>query len=534
MPAVTSDIRTVALYARVSTDEQKEGQTIDSQVAEIERFARDRAWPIAGVYKDEGWSGALMARPELDRLRDDARQGRFQAVLINDVDRLARDVAHLGIIKRDLERHGANVIFRKLPTDSSPTSNLMVNILGSFAEFERELISDRTRRGRRYWIEVRKRYLGSNTAYGYRYIKKEQTADKSGELRLEPSEAAVVREIFAWVDQDGLSARKVVQRLNARRVPSPKGRGPWGRSTILRLLRNTMYCGTWYYNKSHIQMQGEDVRPSARPAKRTVRRPKDDWLPLELPEPLRLVSRARWERVQQRLRDNIAFSPRNEKHRYLLKGLVRCGGCGGAFVGDPCHGKFYYRCANRCQSQPSITEAKLDQAVMGAVRRVLSNPELILKSFEKLNKQKASQAARRHAEAKAAGKRLAALAEEEQRVLQAYRTGVITPAQLALQLEHLAQRRKTIEAVRTGPNDPSPIGDQQAMSLRETCAALAERLDALDPEGWRALLRTLIKHIALQKEKIEIQGRICAAHSEMNSELGSTDAEFLVAVPETG
>src|SRR4051812_42862796 len=109
----------IALYARVSTDEQKEGQTIDSQIAEIETFARQQAWQIIGVYKDEGWSGALMARPELDRLRDDAEKGAFQAVVINDVDRLARDVTHLGIVKRDLERKGVRVIFRKLPGQTS-------------------------------------------------------------------------------------------------------------------------------------------------------------------------------------------------------------------------------------------------------------------------------------------------------------------------------------------------------------------------------------------------------------------------------
>src|SRR5438045_9816 len=92
----------VALYARVSTEEQREGQTIDSQVAELERFAREQAWIIAGIYKDEGWSGSMLARPALDRLRDDAKQNQFTVVLLNDVDRLARDVAHLGIIKRDL------------------------------------------------------------------------------------------------------------------------------------------------------------------------------------------------------------------------------------------------------------------------------------------------------------------------------------------------------------------------------------------------------------------------------------------------
>src|ERR1019366_2196988 len=86
----------LAIYARVSTEEQREGQTIDSQIAELERFSREKGWVIAGIYKDEGWSGGVMERPELDRLRDDAQKGVFGAVLINDVDRLARGVAHPG------------------------------------------------------------------------------------------------------------------------------------------------------------------------------------------------------------------------------------------------------------------------------------------------------------------------------------------------------------------------------------------------------------------------------------------------------
>src|SRR5216684_933748 len=218
MPETADAGLRLAIYARVSTEEQREGQTIDSQIAELERFSREKGWPIAGTYKDDGWSGGVMERPELDRLRDDAQKGVFEAVLINDVDRLARDVAHLGVIKRDLERKGIKVIFRKLPSDTSPTYNLMVNILGSFAEFERELISDRTRRGRRHKVEVRKQYLGSNTAYGFRYIRKDQASGTEGLLKLAPEEASVVRQMFEWVDHDGLSARRVLNRLNALKI----------------------------------------------------------------------------------------------------------------------------------------------------------------------------------------------------------------------------------------------------------------------------------------------------------------------------
>ena len=130
-----------------------------------------------------------MARPALDRLRGDARLGRFDAVLINDVDRLARDVAHLGVIKRDLERQNLRVIFRKFPSEVGPMANLMVNILGSFAEFERELICDRTRRGRRHKVERRKEYLGSNTSYGYRYRRMDRINGTPGRLSVEPHEA---------------------------------------------------------------------------------------------------------------------------------------------------------------------------------------------------------------------------------------------------------------------------------------------------------------------------------------------------------
>src|ERR1700682_1367733 len=89
MPETVDAGLRLAIYARVSTEEQREGQTIDSQISELERFAHDRSWLIASIYKDEGWSGGVMERPELDRLRDDAQKGVFDAVLINDVGRLA-------------------------------------------------------------------------------------------------------------------------------------------------------------------------------------------------------------------------------------------------------------------------------------------------------------------------------------------------------------------------------------------------------------------------------------------------------------
>jgi site-specific DNA recombinase len=216
----------VAFYARVSGEEQKQGHNIDSQLAELKEFAKQRDWSVVDAYLDEAWSGAALARPALDKLRDDAGRKLFDIVLINDVDRLARDVSHLGIIKRDLERSGVKVVFRKIPSENSPTHNLLVNILGSFAEFERELILDRTRRGRRHKVETRQEFIGCIAPYGYRYIRMEKP-ERLGKLVIKPEEAAVVRKIFEWVDCQGLSILAVVDRLNKEGIRPRKGGKGW-------------------------------------------------------------------------------------------------------------------------------------------------------------------------------------------------------------------------------------------------------------------------------------------------------------------
>lgn len=450
MPEVPARKLRLAIYARVSTEEQREGQTIDSQLSELTRFAADREWTVIDVYKDDGWSGALLARPKLDRLRDDATKGIFDAVLINDVDRLARDVTHLGIVKRDLERKGIKVIFRKLPADSSPTQNLMVNILGSFAEFERELIADRTRRGRIHKVEVRQQYLGGNTAYGYRYVPIDQTATGQGLLDINPEEALVVKQMFEWVDSEALSGRQVLNRLNERRVPPRKGARAWAKSSVLRILHNEMYAGVWHYNK--FESFAQEPTDSTRTYRRHVNsakklRNRSEWIRLELPKSLRIIEPAQWVRVQQQLKRNVAFSPRNERHSYLLKSLVQCGACGGRYVGEPCHGKFYYRCLRRCKRCPTIRENALDNAVWTAVCEAILKPEIIADQIEQGRRELLEQAQTTATVSAEIDIALEQIAAEETRLIEAYRLGALSPAQLGAELEKLNQRRRSIEQI---------------------------------------------------------------------------------------
>jgi site-specific DNA recombinase len=506
-------ITRVALYARVSTEEQREGQTIDSQIAELERFAKEKGWQIAGIYKDEGWSGSILGRPELDHLRDDASKGLFGIVLINDVDRLARDVSHLGIVKRDLERRGVQVVFKKLPSEKSPTYNLMVNILGSFAEFERELIIDRTRRGRRHKVEVRQQFLGTLAPYGYRYVPKDSAANKEGYLTIVPEEAAVVRQMFEWVDKEGLSSHAVVKRLTATKVTPRKGSPQWAKSSVLRILRNETYVGLWHYNKHEACEPARPAKPNKykRSLKTSNRlRVRTEWVPLVLPDHLRIVEQYRWERVQTQVTQNTTFSLRNTKHAYLLKGLIRCGSCGASYMGDPNHGRFYYRCCARCRKYPAIREDLLNSTVWSAVEEAVLNPSIITDQLATVQKRATHKAEGLKTEGSEIDQALGQVQKEEERLLEAYRTEVLSPAQLGRELEKLTTRRVSLEARKAGLSGQQdkrqlPLIRQ---SIIDYCRVAAERLRSFTFEERQRFLRLLINEIVFQGDQITIRGVI--------------------------
>jgi site-specific DNA recombinase len=501
----------VALYSRVSTEEQREGQTIESQIKELECFANDKGWTIVDIYKDEGWSGTILARPELDRLRDDGSKGKFNAVLINDVDRLARDVTHLGVIKRDLEQHGVRVIFKKLPNDQSPTQNLLVNILGSFAEFERELIADRTRRGRRHKVETRQQFLGSTPPYGFRYIPKSKSPSSEGLLEIQIDEAAVVRTMYRWVDKEGLSARKVRDRLNLEGLRPRKNGAVWQKSSVLRILRNEAYSGVWYYNKHQLCEPRQPRRDERyrKPRSSSRLRPTSDWIPVKLPDNFRIIDPSQWRRVQEQMTRNMAFSPRNSKHHYLLVGLVRCGGCSATYVGNPAHGFFTYRCAKRCKAYASVSERSLDTTVWNAVKQALLKPEIIVGAITEIREHLRAEPTSGLGGGLEIKRGLEQLLTEESRVVEAYRLGVLSTAQLAKELEGIKARRGFLESQQSNTMaSTKPSTANARRPLQAFCHDISTRLATLDRERQQQLLRLLLKGVVFEGTRVRIQGVI--------------------------
>ena len=140
----------VAAYVRVSTQRQSQTQTITQQMARIEAHCQSQGWdlPLENIFQDDGYSGSHFKRPGLERLRDCAQQARFERILITAPDRLARNFVHQALLLEELQNHGCVVEFLDRPMSQDPHDQLLLQIRGAVAEYERTLIAERMRRGR--------------------------------------------------------------------------------------------------------------------------------------------------------------------------------------------------------------------------------------------------------------------------------------------------------------------------------------------------------------------------------------------------
>ena len=140
-----------AIYARVSSDRQKENHTIASQTVALKEYAQahDYLVPLEWVFEDEGYSGATLVRPGLEALRDLAAQGEIQAVLVYSPDRLSRKYAYQVLLAEELQRCGVSVVFLQAPAGETAEDRLLAQFQGMIAEYERAQILERSRRGKR-------------------------------------------------------------------------------------------------------------------------------------------------------------------------------------------------------------------------------------------------------------------------------------------------------------------------------------------------------------------------------------------------
>src|SRR6266498_1792910 len=385
--------KTAAIYARVSSDRQKENHTIASQTAALKEYAskNDYSVPAEWVFEDEGYSGSNMLRPGLEALRDLAAEGQIVAALVYSPDRLSRKYAYQLLLSGQLPRRGVELIFPKSPAGVTPEDQLLLQFQGMIAEYERAQIAERSRRGKRHKAQQGVVNVLSGAPYGYQYVRKSDTSAAYYEV-LE-AEAKVVRLMFETYTQRGVSINAIARLLNELQIPTRSAKTRWERSTVWGILRNPAYQGKAYFGKTELRPRQRITRPlrqgNRRPSHDGVahERPRQDLIEIPVPP---LVSEATFALAQEQLQKNKQHSPRRTIEPTLLQGILVCQGCGYALYRTAAETTkrklYYYRCLGSdgyrhakgpvCSNRP-IRQDYLDEFVWKEIIRLLDEPALV-------------------------------------------------------------------------------------------------------------------------------------------------------------
>lgn len=512
-------MKRVALYARVSTQNQEKEETINSQVAALVDYVKaqqDWVIPEQYVFKDEGYPGDFLARPALDALRDAAKARPFEAVLIFDPDRLARKYSLQELVVDELRDLEIEVLFLNRPKAETEEDKILQGFQGLFAEYERAKITERTRRGKLYKAK-QGNLVGHTPKFGYEYVPKTKVAN--GYYLVKEGEARVVKTIFDWVANGGVSMRGVIKRLHEKGVRPSKGGEKWATSTLSRLIRDETYFGRTYYNKTYsLAPRNPRETNGYKRQKKSSRKykPREEWVPIEVPA---IVDKETFLRAQAQIDKNIFFSPRNSKHQYLLSGLLFCE-CSSRYTGGTDRGLAYYRCTNRIRRFPlprdcfvgSVRANKVDPVVWKSVCDLMSKPELVEEQVKKIQAKMRNHQPTAGEEAQVIEERLKGLASEEQRLIKAYEKKVINLESLGGRLKELGAEKSLLEEQRanlpTREVNIRPL-DVTSKIIKRSCAAyVTQRLEEFTFEEKQKFLRLLLDKITISGKRLAISGVI--------------------------
>ena len=515
-----------AIYTRVSSDRQKEDHTIASQTAALIEYAQTHGYavPPEWTFQDEGYSGATLVRPGLEALRDLSAEGQIAAVLVYSPDRLSRKYAYQVLLTEELLRCGVEVIFLKSPAGATPEDQLVVQVQGMIAEYERAQIAERSRRGKRHKAQQGVVNVLSGAPYGYRYVKKSDHSAAYYEVI--EHEAQVVRMVFETYTRRHLSINAIARLLNEQRIPTRTEKTRWERSTVWAMLRNPAYQGKACYGKTELQPRQRITRPLRQrnrlPNRNSANheRPRQEWIEVAVPA---VVTEEVFALAQEQLEKNKHFSPRRTRKPTLLQGMLVCQQCGYAMYrssGGRSHRKLdYYRCIGSdgyrrlngplCTNRP-VRQDYLDQIVWEQVIRLLEDGTLIQSEIDR-RREVAQNTDPRRQRGQGLRREQARLENHIERLVSPYQEGLVTFAQLRQRMPDLQKRSQAVES-ELHSLEMAVVDETRYLKLAESLAGfrtkLRVRAQTLDVRERQQLLRLLVKEILVGADALTIRHSI--------------------------
>ena len=506
----------VAIYARVSSQKQKDEETIDSQIDALRNYAKAENYILDEklIFIDNGVSGNTLQRPALDELRDVVRFETIEMLLMYAPDRLSRNYTYQLILMEEFRKHGVKLYFLKNPpkTDSAE-EKMFQHFQGIFAEYERALFLDRSRRGRIYKAKKGDPCIIPKVPYGYRKVKK----DDHTVVEIVNDEAIIVKEIFRLYIHELTSYHAVARKITEKGVKTPSGKIKWDQSTIRDILKNHAYIGTSYFGKTEqIEKKTDQIRrcrlktyTHTKYSKRL--RPENEWIPISVPA---IISENDFELAQEKMGKNKQLSPRNTKRLGLLQGLVICGVCGKPYYRRTVRGKGHYYCSGNSNgkirgtkcSNKYISENQLDENVFSEIISLLQTPELIENELARRVKESSNTEELRQREI-LTSKELTKLERECNRLLDAYQAGVMELNELKQRNHDLGIRRKNLQKDLQNIQ-AAKIHRESGFNFRDffdnALKKMKMKVEGLSFDEKRKLIRLLVEEIVIEKETITI------------------------------
>jgi site-specific DNA recombinase len=522
MRSSNAGLMRVAIYARVSSERQAQEDTIASQIQALRELLSEEGLTLDEelCFMDDGYSGSTLVRPALERLRDQAAAGAIDRLYVHSPDRLARRYAYQALLVDELQHCGVELVFLNRPLGKGPEDDLLLQVQGIVAEYERAKILERSRRGKLHAARRGRVSVMAHAPYGYRYISK---GIAGGEARYEVclAEAKVVQDIFRWVACERLSISQVARRLGEQGILSPRGRTCWDRNTVWGMLRNPAYKGSAGYGKRRIgpRLPKRAQRNGCEQPRRPVsycRTSPEEWTSIPVPA---TIEESLFDAVQEQLRENKQRCRlAKQKARYLLQGLVVCQCCGYAMCGRRYQDRLYYRCVGNvvhrmskkrvCHSQ-SLRGENLEAAIWADVSALLAEPKRIEEEYERrliIGNETKDALSQRKLQTQTSRVR-----RQISKLIDAYSEDLIEKKEFEprirearLHLEKLQAEAQTHEQLQT-----------QLREMRQVIShlqAFAERIrDGLESADWtiqRQLISTLVKRVEVGGEKVRVVYRV--------------------------
>lgn len=513
-------MKTTAIYVRVSTDRQTQAQTIQQQVERLQAYLATEGQALTEdhIFRDDGYSGSSLNRPGLDQLRDRIKRACFERVLITSPDRLARRFVHQMLLMEEFEREGCEVQFLDRPMSQDPHDQLLLQIRGAVAEYERVLIAERMRRGRQLRLRSGTLLPWTTPPYGYRSAP-DCPRDPAG-VRVEPIEGVLVQELFVRYLEPQGSLLGLAKYLLELGVSSPHGNPRWSAASLRGILTNPAYTGKLCIGRRRSRpprSRRSATHPLGKPARGADFTSPEEWTLLgSIPA---LVTDDIFDQVQQKLALNMKQAARNNKsHQYLLRALVSCGACQSACISRTTNtGQSYYAC--RCLAQPLysghdkrcrsryIPADQLDVIVWCDVCQLISQPEAIIHALQRAHDGHwlpQQLQARRETLRKAQ----ATLRQQTERLTEAYMAGIMPLPEYQRRRRELDNRDAGLEqqARELGAQvDRQHEISQMAHSIQDFCRRVQSGLANASFVQKRTLLELLVDRVLVINDQVEIR-----------------------------